>query len=1724
MTRDDNDASEEASGADLSSLKQQRSSMKRNISNMHKKVEKDGAKVDSTILECRLQILESYFKQLCHIQTQIETLSPADTSRSDLEELFITAKAKILGLLNKSRSSIPGDTTLMNASIAGISTQSRLPSLKLPRFDGKYGEYKRFISTFNNMVHENQTITPVDKFNYLLNCLSGPALAVVEAFQVSEENYPKALTRLQERYDNKVLIFLEHINTLFDIPKMAKGDSSSLRNIIDTVSAVRGSLLSLGSEADVMNAILVHLVLNKVDADTKQNYDEKQEYKSLPSWDCCYDVLSLRCQFLESHGKRTEFGEKAKLVKPKQNFNRTAHTFVNSNPNCVYCNSTDHYLQTCSSFSAIAVPDRFNFVKRGGLCINCLRKGHMVSKCPSKSRCRFCNSTHHSVLHIFSPDNSGQSTISNTTTVQPSTSNQNPVSLVARSCKRAIIPTAVVLIKDYCGTFQPVRALLDSGSELNFISEETAKRLRLKFRPYSQEVSGIGEVRTRIKFTVSATIKSRISSFQWSSTFAVTPTIASVQPGEYIYTSNWKIPTDIPLADPLFFKPQHIDILLSAEVFFDLLLDGRISLGYGMPNLTNTVFGYIVGGIASTGQARSNFTCNLMVNSLEVDLDKTLKKFWEVEEYEKNPNMLSEEEAACENHFVENVKLDFDGRVVVRLPFKENPKCLGDSFEAARKRFLSLERRLDRDLQLKSMYKEFMDEYLSLGHMSLYNQPLCGTYYIIPHHCVLRPQSTTTKIRVVFDASSRSSSNKSLNDILMVGPTIQQDLITTLFSFRLHKYAFTADISKMYRQFRIDENDRKYQLILWRNQKDEHLKVYQLNTVTYGLSAAPFLAIRSLFFIADKYSHSHPCGSEVLRNDLYVDDVLTGADDLATLAQKKNELVKILSFHGLELAKWNSNNIMFGSNQDAEITIKTSEDEVAKALGMSWKPKEDVFTYRFELPDVMNPTKRSVLSIVSKIYDLLGLLSPIVIRCKILLQEMWVQNIGWDDPLTEHLKSLWLQIKSDLNYIHKVEVPRYVLTSNDTLGEIHGFADASQRAYGCCIYYRVCLKGEYKTTLLIAKSKVAPIKAQSLPRLELCAAVLLNSTWLKIQPKISSFVSSIYFWTDSKIVLQWLKLHSSTLNCFVANRISELQEKTRNVSWRHVPSKSNPADVVSRGCSAEEISNTIWFSGPSFLEEDITKWPGTEEQLNIEILERRKAAVFVANSSEVNIIDDLLDKHSSYIKFIRIIAYIFRIFNRCPAKKDVNISDVIHLSPDELEEGFWRIVAHIQMWCFGADIKSLSNGGLVNPSLQKLSPFVHEMTLGATTVKILRVGGRLSQAPIPYDARFPALLPKDHRFVKLYIEHVHRSHLHAGAKVLLGLLRQKIWIVNARDVVRKVVRNCVHCFHYKPKLMEQLMGNLPSDRLRAQRPFLIAGVDFCGPFMTSYRIRGKVPYKTYIAVFVCFTSKAVHLELVSDLSTNNFILCLKRFVGRRGIPQKLYCDNATNFVGARNQIKELKESLFRDDVVHDMKSLCCQLGFEFCFIPPRAPHFGGLWEAAVKSTKTLLIKNVGKAYLTFEELQTVIIDVEAILNSRPIAPISNDPNDGEALTPGHLLIGSSLVAVPDKHIDSSQSSLLSRWQRVSFLKQQFWQMWSRDYMLSLQQRSKWFKDNNNIKEGQLVLIHEDNTPPQQWLLARVTKPILGRDGKVRVVELKTKSGICTRPIHKVAPLPNNEEV
>lgn len=1706
----------------LVQLRVQRTLFERHIQNLHAKVTKSGDTEDAETLNCRLQILESHHRQLSQIQTQIENAYSLDKERGSLEEMYIAAKVKILSLIQSKRSvhtHSGAESSFFNSSaIYGSGHNNRLPKLKLPSFDGKYANYKRFSTSFHNLIHNDPQISTIDKFNYLLDCLSGPALEVVQSFQITEENYEKALERLSSRYDNNVRIFHDCISNLFAFPQMKRPEASTLQRLIDNATAIRGSLLSLGSAEEIMNSIMIYIVLSKVDTESKSNYDERQSLEKLSTWEDFCKILNRRCQFLE--GQRDDQSEQRPSNVRSKNAS-SAKSFVNIAEECLHCKSNAHYTGSCKAFNELPLQQRLTTIKNSNACFNCLRKAHRVKDCQSKSRCKVCQSTHHTLLHKYVQASATSGPQSSSTFNQPSVS----TSLLAHSSSIAVLPSALVQIQDNQGQFHVVRALLDSCSEVSFITEETAKRLQLKRSRVNQEVSGISESKQKVSFTTFATLKSRSSDFTWSSTFSVVNRISVKQPQQTFQVSEWNLPSGIELADPHFHESNKIQLLISVDGFFDAIREGKIKLGEGMPYIVNTAYGWIVGGNMETNTNVQRQRCYFTVK--ENPLDLLVERFWEVEDCKMAKSELTEEERLCEEHFRNTVTQEPTGRIQVRLPFKESPSALGESYSNALRRFKSLERKLDRDDQLRNSYVKFMDEYIALGHMSVvHSVNLTNPHYYIPHHCVLRPESLTTKLRVVFDASAKTQSGKSLNDLLRVGPTIQQDLITTFLSFRLHRYALTGDIAKMYRQFTVEDEDKRYQWILWRSNPSHEIETYQLNTITYGTSAAPYLAIRSVHHIADLYAAEFPVGAATLRSDLYVDDVLTGADDIPLLQQKKDETVKILAKAGLQLTKFSSNSKDITPTSENEVFITLDDQDVTKTLGVAWQPHRDIFVFRYECQENEPITKRSILSRIARTFDLLGFISPVVIRCKILLQDLTLKGIDWDVPVEGVLRERWTEILDDLKDLHKLAIPRFVFTSLARRCEIHGFSDASERAYGCCIYVRAQLSHGIEVNLLVAKSKVAPMKVQSLPRLELCGALLLSRVWRKFAEKLAIYVERVYFWSDSKIVLQWLQMHSSKLQCFVANRVSELQEYS-NVIWRHVPSAKNPADIISRGCRASDLLTNMWMKGPDFLKLPSDEWPQLKEPLPPPTEVRAKASLVCSNtdSSPQSDINSIIEKYSSYLRILHVVSYMFRSTNRVKPDQSLTASRTLPISAAEMTKSFWRIIALIQGETYAKEIAKLKKNQPLQPSLQGLSPFVQEMNIDNAIVCVMRVGGRLTNAEMQFEAKHQALLPQQHRFTKLYVEHLHRSNLHAGPRILLALLRERIWVINARALIRKVVRNCISCFHYKPRLMKQIMGNLPSDRLRGERPFLITGVDFCGPFLTTYRLRGKAPYKTYAAIFVCFASKAIHIELVSELSTNSFLLCLRRFIARRGVPERLCCDNGTNFVGAATKLAEFEKQFLSESAIDIINLYSTSKGFEFCFIPPRAPHFGGLWEAAVKAAKTLVVKNLTNAHLTYEELQTLFLDVEAILNSRPIAPASDDPNDIAAVTPAHLLIGTSLTSAPEaalhRNSDPPGKELryVDRWQRVTYLKQQFWALWQRDYVHTLQQRIKWTGEERNLSVGQLVIIHEDNTPPQQWLLARVVATIPGKDGRVRVADVRTAKGILRRPIHKLAPLP-----
>lgn len=1055
---------------------------------------------------------------------------------------------------------------------------------------------------------------------------------------------------------------------------------------------------------------------------------------------------------------------------------------------------------------------------------------------------------------------------------------------------------------------------------------------------------------------------------------------------------------------------------------------------------------------------------------------------------------------------------------MVKLPIKEELiNKLGDSRATALSRLKGLERRFARDPELKAQYTQFMNEYLALGHMKLIGSCLnenSPTFYL-PHHCVFKSTKQASKIRVVFDASCKTNHGPSLNDALMVGPVVQQDLISILMRFRTFIYVFTADIIKMYRQVLVHPSQTGLQRILWRSEHANDIDTYELTTLTYGRASASYLATRSLNHLADRYSSRYPIGSKHAKRDFCVDDLLTGADTFQEAMELRDEVIKLLRLGSFELSKWASNcpELLEGIQDRNGESVVINNDADSGILGIKWNQSKDTFYFAYE-PDTSYAivSKRTVLSEVAKLFDPLGLLGPITVVAKLIIQELWQAGVHWDESVPQSVHTRWSYLKSQLITINQLQISRCVkFESNPHFIQFHGFCDASQQAYGACVYIRTDLGNDvYRSELLCSRSRVAPIKALSLPRLELSAALLLARLIDKVRESLSLTHAQIFLWSDSTITLNWIASSSRRWSVFVANRVGEVQRLTDIKDWRHVSSSNNPADILSRGLNPIELaSSSLWWHGPDFLQSNSESWPNSSFIHMDDMLEQKKAVVTVTTIDQC-VVSTLLLRRSSLRKICRILAYCLR-FSK--ARRTTMETDV---SPTEASYALNIICKTIQKRVFPEEYKALSEGDTIGTTsrLLSLSPFMDNIGL-------LRVGGRLKNSDLHFDACHPILLPHKHELTRRIIENEHVRSGHAGAQATMAAVRQRFWPLSLRSTARKVIQECVTCFRARPQQSVAVMGSLPTSRVTISRPFSQCGIDYAGPvILREGKRRNARNHKAYIGIFVCFATKAIHIELVSDLTSDAFIAALKRFISRRGKPSRIYSDNGTTFVGAQRQIKEFYDFYFSQQTQSEVKRFSCDQGISWNFIPPNAPHFGGLWEAAVKSAKYHMARIVGKAHLTFEEMQTVLCEIEAILNSRPITPLSSDPNDLTYLTPGHFLVGTALNSFPCNDLSDINENRLVRWQRIEQIRQHFWHRWSNEYLSSLQEKTKW-KRNTGIQLSldRLVLIKQQGLAPLQWTLGRVLDIHPGTDDVARVATIRTAKGTFIRPLAKLAILP-----
>ncbi|XP_075162826.1 uncharacterized protein LOC142235455 [Haematobia irritans] len=1684
-----------------------------------------------SLLQVRVEDLEQRWRK---VQTSYETvmLSPASDVPKTLKdkasvnynvclETYYVAKSRLVDLMKvgaspnprneASRLAIsPNDLPSPRQSLSDQYTDYSGICIKVPPcdtevFEGGYEEWPSFRDMFTAVYGNHPKLTKAQKLYHLRNKTKGPAGAIVKRYPLCDENFDLAWNALRSRYENKRVLVDNQLKILFNIPNATVETSETIQRIQSTVNDCLATLKTLSVNVDHWDPILIYLISTKLPDKTLSLWEESlKTHNELPMWSQLDAFLINRFEIVERLSSIRSTKDKYSGGMQKA---QTYSSQERLNSSCPLGNS-DHSIRICPKFRRFSEQERIDFAFKNKLCNNCLSPNHSKQKCTSKNTCIICHKMHHSLLHLNRSDGKNQSSdpVENRSSHPgnkperqaldniPSSSNQNSQvhSNFASNDEVILLRTALVQI-DIRGELFTARALIDPGSQRTFVTEKLMKLLRIPSKIAQFEIYGIGGKNQTANKECEICLYSYRYDLRFSVNAIVLPKVTQHLPAMSFTIPNSHRLEDIDLADPNFNKSAQIDLVLGNDSERFINMEGVRKNVCGNTSAYNTVFGWVLSGPMKSEQIHS-FTTNVAPNDAP-SLEKVLRKFWEIEEIPCS-RPLSEDERYCEELYASTTTRHEDGRYIVRLPFnKDFPESvyLGSSRFFALGQLKRIEQTLMKNPDLQTQYNAVLEEYLSLGHMEetsnveISSNGKCNSFYL-PHHAVVRPEHKSTKVRIVFNASRKSKSGFSLNDVLLTGPTLQTELISTVLNWRKYKYVFCGDIQKMYRQILVHPDDRCFQRIVYQRDANSPVKDYQLKTVTFGLNCAPYLAIRSLLQLASDCERQFPKVASVLRKETYVDDILAGGYSIAETKQIQSQLMITLSSAGFPLKKITANDSQLLEHLSPEDLYDTDflrldEASSTKTLGIKWNALTDSFTY------VMNPvqspsslTKRHILSMVAQLFDPAGWITPIVIRAKILMQQLWLEGCGWDDIISEDSRRSWEQLYFDFSHISSIRIPRWIQYMPSDKIQIHGFSDASKAAYCACVYIRVQASGYVAySNLLVAKSKVAPLQTVCLPRLELNGAELLAKLVNYIVNLFDLKNSDMILWTDSSIVLGWLSKPPWSWETYVANRTSKIHTLVPRAQWRHVSTHDNPSDLGTRGCRPQELQNNLlWWNGPSWLTNPPATWPKSNPIPTPET-GRRVQAFNV--SSETS---DILDRFSSYTKALRVVSYIFRFYNRLRHNVDVVTHSSIDLTHSEIVFSKKRLISIIQKQYFKREYDAiLRKSPLPKDSpLNPINPFIDQDD-------ILRVNGRLAHSALPYNESHPIILPGNSRLCTLFLSHLHNFLVHADCILMCRMVQTEFYISRLKPRVKSIIRRCKVCTIFKQKSCSQIMAPLPLDRCTITPPFHVTGLDFAGPFeLRTSHLRKAPVVKGYVSVFVCFSTKAIHLEPCSDLSSPAFEATFARFVGRRGLPRRVVSDNGRNFVGASRVL--LREfSKFIKSATKDISDKYGAHGFEWNFIPPHAPHMGGLWEAAVKSFKHHFKRVAGSHKFTYEQLATVLARIEGVLNSRPISAISEDPSDLTALTPGHFLKGAPMLSLPEPL--TQNISVVNRWTKLKALHHQFAIQWKDDYLKSLQKRYKWKQPNRNVQIGDLVVLIDDLMPPNEWRLGRIEQTHCGPD-------------------------------
>ena len=649
------------------------------------------------------------------------------------------------------------------------------------------------------------------------------------------------------------------------------------------------------------------------------------------------------------------------------------------------------------------------------------------------------------------------------------------------------------------------------------------------------------------------------------------------------------------------------------------------------------------------------------------------------------------------------------------------------------------------------------------------------------------------------------------------------------------------------------------------------------------------------------------------------------------------------------------------------------------------------------------------------------------------------------------------------------------------------FCDASRLAFGACAYVRWQLAGgKFGVRFVTDKSRVAPLKELTIPRLELQAAVLASRLGKTILDGSRLQFEAVHYFSDSRVTLAWLQGQPRSYKPFVSTRVSEIQSTSEPANWSHCPTDHNVANDVSKGISPDQMMGR-WLNGPDFMQQPEECWPMERGIPNMAEVNRERRKVHPVCAAAVHEPVLNCENFSKWRNLLRATAYVLRFCHNLRIKvKQPDDQEVESgpLTPAEIEsaEEYWLKEAQ----------SSLSQR-MEKGDFKSLTPFFDEKG-------IIRVGGRVDPSLLSYDNKPAALLPHKHWVSTIIIRDAHQNG-HPGVVTTTAKSRRKHWIIKGHSIAKAVKYQCYFCREMEAKIQTQFMANLPACRVQPYTPpFLYTSCDYFGPVRVKAGRNKTV--KHYGVIFTCLNTRAVHCELATDASTMEFLQALRRFFSNRGYPQLLISDNGSQMIGAERELRLMIQGWDNNQ----LKEYCADRGMKWQFTTPLAPHQNGCSESMVNSIKTALKKSIGDTVLAPFELYTCLLETANLVNQRPIGRVPDDPDDGSYLCPNDIIVGRATNTVPQGPFRQTKNPR-HRFEVCQKIVDSFWKKWSRDVLPRLVPRKKWTTEMRNVRVDDFVVVADPNAVRGKWTVGRVREVYPGADSRVRNVEVETAAGI-----------------